>query len=250
MRGHGRDVSSLPPTNDAVQIRPLVQTRLPWPPISSDPPRVEAVDHGGPDDARTMRPVPWTVRRRSRSAHHGQITGARDEYRHHTVRRRVRYRGCTFRVDPVVFRVCIVLADRHPHIRRRVDGARRNGSRDRRNASAIVANVAAMRAAIALSDRTDTDSSAGDAPRTPDRTRRRHRRTPADRSGVDRGQRTGPHGSDHVAPAADRVAELMDDLIEFTGRDDVPPLVWLPSPMPGSRPSTLSRRGTAEPAAH
>lgn len=99
------------------------------------------------------------------------------------------------------------------------------GSRDKRNASAIVANVAAMSAAVELADHLD-----------PAAILSMHRAlmesrdpTIAGRWRRDQvwigGSSIGPHDADFVAPVAAKVPGLIDDLIDFTHRVDLPPLI-------------------------
>lgn len=99
------------------------------------------------------------------------------------------------------------------------------GSRDKRNASAIVANVAAMSAAVDLADHLDSAAILS-----------MHRAlmesqnpTIAGRWRTDQvwigGSSIGPHDADFVAPVAAKVPGLIDDLISFTHRTDLPPLI-------------------------
>jgi Fic family protein len=96
------------------------------------------------------------------------------------------------------------------------------GSTAKRNATEIVGNVAAMRAALELADRLD-----------PDAILAMHgallgRREPsiAGRWRLEQvwigGSSFGPHGSDFVPPHHDRVPPLMDDLVRFIRRTDLP----------------------------
>lgn len=99
------------------------------------------------------------------------------------------------------------------------------GSTEKRNATAIVGNVAAMSAAIALADRLDADTILA-----------MHRallenHDPAiagawrtDQVWIG-GSGAGPHGADFVAPAARYVPQLIDDLLIFARRTDLPPLL-------------------------
>ncbi|WP_454174844.1 hypothetical protein [Gordonia sputi] len=95
------------------------------------------------------------------------------------------------------------------------------GSRDKRNASAIVANVAAMSAAVDLADHLDSAAILS-----------MHRAlmesqdpTIAGRWRTDQvwigGSSIGPHDADFAAPAAAKVPGLIDDLISFTHRTDL-----------------------------
>ena len=99
------------------------------------------------------------------------------------------------------------------------------GSREKRNATEIVGNVAAMKAAVNLADRLDTKTilemhralmnevdpaSAG-----------RWRNEPVWIGGSSH----GPHTADYVAPPADEVPGLIDDTLSFARRPDIPPLI-------------------------
>lgn len=99
------------------------------------------------------------------------------------------------------------------------------GSREKRNATEIVGNVAAMKAAIDLADRLDTKAilamhRALMEPTSP-KIAGRWREEPVWIGGTS----IGPHDADFVAPTAARVPALMDDLIEFAHRGDIPPLL-------------------------
>ncbi len=99
------------------------------------------------------------------------------------------------------------------------------GSTEKRNATAIVGNVAAMSAAIALADRLDADTILA-----------MHRallenHAPAiagawrtDQVWIG-GSGVGPHGAGFGAPAARYVPQLIDDLLTFARRTDLPPLL-------------------------
>jgi Fic family protein len=99
------------------------------------------------------------------------------------------------------------------------------GQGDRSNAAQIVANVHAMQAAIALADRLDIDAVLAmhaalmehDRHHEPGRWRR-------EQVWVG-GTNLGPHLADFVAPHHEHVPRLMDDLIAFIRRDDLPALV-------------------------
>ncbi|GAA3964937.1 Fic family protein [Gordonia caeni] len=98
------------------------------------------------------------------------------------------------------------------------------GSREKRNATEIVGNVAAMRAALSLADRLDTSAvlamhRALMESHAPDIAG--HWRTDQVWIG---GSNIGPHDADYVAPPAAAVPGLMDDLITFAHREDLPPL--------------------------
>jgi Fic family protein len=99
------------------------------------------------------------------------------------------------------------------------------GQGDRSNAAQIVANVRAMQAAIALADRLDVDAVlAMHAALMEDD--RHHEPGQWRREQVWIGGTTfGPHLADFVAPHHKHVPRLMDDLIAFIRRDDLPALV-------------------------
>lgn len=98
---------------------------------------------------------------------------------------------------------------------------------NRPNATLIVANVRAMRAAIALSEQLDASAII-----------EMHRQllgpTRPEMVGAWRaqqvwigGSRWGPHDASHVAPHHDRVDAAMNDLIRFMRRDDLPTLIQI-----------------------
>lgn len=98
------------------------------------------------------------------------------------------------------------------------------GSTEKRNATEIVGNVAAMRAALDLADRLDADAILA-----------MHRalldRLHPDIAGRWRedqvwigGTSFGPHDADFVPPHHESVPELIDDLMRFAGRTDLPVL--------------------------
>ncbi|GAB91749.1 Fic family protein [Gordonia rhizosphera] len=99
------------------------------------------------------------------------------------------------------------------------------GSREKRNATEIVGNVAAMTAAIELADRLDTKAILAmhhalmehTSPEIAGRWRE-------DQVWIG-GTSIGPHDADFVAPTAARVPDLMDDLVVFAHRGDIPPLI-------------------------
>lgn len=99
------------------------------------------------------------------------------------------------------------------------------GAGDRRNAAEIVGNVETMKAAIALSDRLDAD-----AILTMHRELLIHHAPTI--AGVWRteqvwigGTSYGPHQASFVPPHHDHVPALVDDLVRFTRRTDVPAVV-------------------------
>ena len=98
------------------------------------------------------------------------------------------------------------------------------GDTSKRNATEIVGNVAAMRAAIELAERLD-----------PAAILAMHRallqHVEPEIAGKWReqqvwigGSSVGPHQADYVAPHQQHVPELIDDLVAFIARDDLPPL--------------------------
>jgi len=98
------------------------------------------------------------------------------------------------------------------------------GSRERRNATEIVGNVAAMNAAIALADDITSDSIL-----------EMHRallgEVHPEIAGKWReeqvwvgGDNFGPHGADYIAPRASRVPAAIEDLVAFARRNDLPVL--------------------------
>jgi Fic family protein len=98
------------------------------------------------------------------------------------------------------------------------------GSTDRRNATEIVGNVAAMKAALELADRLDQDAilamhSALMTKHDPGIAGRWRR----EQVWIG-GDSFGPHDAMFVPPHHDHVPALMDDLVRFTGRTDLPPL--------------------------
>ena len=96
------------------------------------------------------------------------------------------------------------------------------GSTEKRNAREIVGNVAAMKAALNLADRLDADAIlamhtalVGEIePAIAGRWR--------DEQVWIGGDSFGPHGATFVPPHHDQVPELIDDLIKFTQRSDLP----------------------------
>lgn len=98
------------------------------------------------------------------------------------------------------------------------------GDRDRRNATEIVGNVTAMRAALALADRLDGAAVLA----MHDALMRGHDPAIAGRWRDQQvwigGTSFGPHGAGFVPPHHDHVPALMDDLVAFTRRTDIPVL--------------------------
>ncbi|MCV7247820.1 Fic family protein [Mycobacterium koreense] len=101
------------------------------------------------------------------------------------------------------------------------------GGPTRRNAAIIVANTAAMQAAVALADRIDA------AAILDMHHALMHTSTPAaagrwrDEQVWIGGGPFGPRGADYIAPHHRRVPAAIDDLIAFTHRLDVPALVQI-----------------------
>ena len=96
------------------------------------------------------------------------------------------------------------------------------GSTSKLNATLIVGNVAAMNAALDLADRLDTDAILA-------MHRELMRGSDDDIAGRWRDQQVwisgdsfGPHGATFVPPHHTKVAGLMDDLVAFTRRTDLP----------------------------
>src|SRR4051794_15645005 len=98
------------------------------------------------------------------------------------------------------------------------------GSTEKRTATEIVGNVEAMRAALALADRLDAQAilamhTALVGRLHPDIAGRWRE----DQVWIG-GTSFGPHEADFVAPHHDSVPELIDDLMRFAGRSDLPVL--------------------------
>lgn len=101
------------------------------------------------------------------------------------------------------------------------------GSREKRNATEIVGNVAAMRAALSLADSLDADAvlsmhralMEGHAPELAGQWR-------SEPVWIG-GSSIGPHDADYVAPQAEAVPALMDDLLAFARRKGLPPLAQI-----------------------
>ncbi len=122
------------------------------------------------------------------------------------------------------------------------------GAGDRTNAVAILANVRTMQAAMDL---------AGDLDVASVLSMHRALMTGQQRVGPGRwreeqvwigGSGLHPGDAEFVPPVAAEVPPLMDDLVAFLDRDDVPPWPWGHSPTPSSRRSIPSRTATAGPA--
>lgn len=99
------------------------------------------------------------------------------------------------------------------------------GHGDRSNAAQIVANVRAMQAAIELADRLDLDAVLAMHAALMEH-QRHHEPGQLRREQVWVGGTSyGPHQAEFVAPHHTHVPRLMDDLIAFIHRDDLPVLV-------------------------
>jgi Fic family protein len=99
------------------------------------------------------------------------------------------------------------------------------GSEERRNATEIVGNVAAMRAALDLADQLD-----GEAILAMHRALLEHTEPAiAGRWRLEQvwvgGTAYGPHTADYIAPHPDRVPAAITDLARFARRNDIPVLV-------------------------
>jgi Fic family protein len=96
------------------------------------------------------------------------------------------------------------------------------GSTEKRNATEIVGNVAAMKAALDLADRLDQSAIlamqsalfGGHHPGIAGRWR--------EEQVWIGGDSFGPHGAEFIAPHHKHIPVLMDDLVRFTGRTDLP----------------------------
>jgi Fic family protein len=96
------------------------------------------------------------------------------------------------------------------------------GNTGKRNANEIVGNVAAMKAALDLADRLDTDAVLA----MQEALIGKHIPAVAGRWRDEQvwigGDSFGPHGAEFVPPHHQHVPALMDDLIKFSGRTDLP----------------------------
>jgi len=96
------------------------------------------------------------------------------------------------------------------------------GSTEKRNASEIVGNVEAMKAALALASRLDPDAILAMHAAL----MAKHDPAIAGRWRQEQvwigGDSLGPHGALFVPPHHDHVPELIDDLVRFTSRTDLP----------------------------
>jgi Fic family protein len=96
------------------------------------------------------------------------------------------------------------------------------GSTAKRNAAEIVGNVAAMQAALDLADRLDIDAILA----MQEALIGQHDPVIAGRWREEQvwigGDSLGPHGAEFIPPRHEHIPALMDDLIKFTGRTDLP----------------------------
>jgi Fic family protein len=96
------------------------------------------------------------------------------------------------------------------------------GSAAKRNATEIVGNVAAMKAALDLADRLDIDAILAMQAALIGQ----HDPVIAGRWREGQvwigGDSLGPHGAEFIPPRHEHIPALMDDLIKFTGRTDLP----------------------------
>lgn len=96
------------------------------------------------------------------------------------------------------------------------------GSTEKRNATEIVGNVAAMKAALNLADRLDQSAILAMQRALVGE----HDRGIAGRWREEQvwigGDSFGPHGAEFIAPHHTHIPALMDDLVRFTGRTDLP----------------------------
>lgn len=99
------------------------------------------------------------------------------------------------------------------------------GSREKRNATEIVGNVAAMKAALELADHLDVPAILAMHRALLEATNPQIAGRWRDDQVWIGGTSIGPHDADFVAPTATRVPGLMDDVIAFAHRGDIPPLV-------------------------
>lgn len=99
------------------------------------------------------------------------------------------------------------------------------GDTSKRNATEIVGNIAAMRAAIDLADRLDPDALLAMHRALLEHVQPQIAGRWREQQVWIGGSSVGPHQADYVAPHHSHVPELINDLIAFAARDDLPPLV-------------------------
>jgi Fic family protein len=98
------------------------------------------------------------------------------------------------------------------------------GSDEKRNATAIVGNVAAMRAALDLADRIDEDAILAMHGALLERTDPSIAGKWRDEQVWIGGSTYGPHTADYIAPHHDRIPAAIADLVRFAQRSDIPVL--------------------------
>jgi Fic family protein len=96
------------------------------------------------------------------------------------------------------------------------------GSTEKRNANEIVGNVAAMKAALDLADRLDQSAILAMQRALIGRVDPRNAGRWREEQVWIGGDSFGPHGAEFVPPHHKHVPELIDDLVRFTGRTDLP----------------------------
>jgi Fic family protein len=99
------------------------------------------------------------------------------------------------------------------------------GDTSKRNATEIVGNVAAMRAAIDLADQLDADAILAMHRALLDHVEPEIAGKWRDEQVWIGGSSVGPHQADYVAPHHQHLPVLIEDLVAFVARDNLPPLV-------------------------
>jgi Fic family protein len=99
------------------------------------------------------------------------------------------------------------------------------GDTSKRNATEIVGNVAAMRAAIDLADQLDADAILAMHRALLEHVEPEIAGKWRDQQVWIGGSSVGPHQADYVAPHHECLPGLIEDLVSFVARDDLPPLV-------------------------
>ena len=99
------------------------------------------------------------------------------------------------------------------------------GDTSKRNATEIVGNVAAMSAAIDLADQLDADAILAMHRALLEHVEPEIAGKWRDQQVWIGGSSVGPHQADSVAPHHERLPMLIEDLVAFVARDDLPPLV-------------------------
>jgi Fic family protein len=99
------------------------------------------------------------------------------------------------------------------------------GSDEKTNATAIVGNVAAMRAALDLADHLDEGAILAMHRALLERTEPATAGKWRDEQVWIGGSTYGPHTADYIAPHPDRIPAAIADLVRFTQRHDIPVLV-------------------------